>query len=70
MPLLPVLLCAGLTGCASAAPAPQDEPRLHVTGTEDGTCFEIEREPGEEGGLRIPHQTVCPPVTTEEEDKE
>lgn len=68
--LLAIALCAGLTGCASAAPASQDEPSLHVSETEKSACFELEREPGEQGGLRIPRQTVCPPVTTEEEDKE
>ena len=69
-PLLPVLLCAVLTGCASPPPESDGEASLHVTEIKDSSCFEIEREPGDEGGLRIPRQTVCPSATPPQEDKE
>ena len=68
--LLPVLLGAALTGCASPPPAPDGEASLHVSELQDSSCFEIEREPGDAGGLRIPRQTVCPSATPPQEDKE
>ena len=68
--LLPVLLCTALTGCASPPPASNGEASLRVSGVEDSSCFEIEREPGNAGCLRIPRQTVCPSAPPPQEDKE
>lgn len=56
--LLTACLCMAFQG--RAEPASGDETRLRVSDIDESTCFEIEREPGEEGGLRIPRQTVCP----------
>ena len=68
--LLPVLFGAVLTGCASPPPAANGEVSLHVTEIKDSSCFEIEREPGNAGGLRIPRQTVCPSAASPQEDTE
>ena len=69
-PLLPVLLGAALAGCAIPPPASNGEARLRVSDVQNSSCLEIEREPGEEGGLRIPRQTVCPSAASPQEDKE
>ena len=68
--LLPMLFCAALSGCARHSPVSDDKASLHVTEREGSSCFEIEREPGEDGGLRIPRQIVCPSASTSQEDKE
>ena len=68
--LLPVLLGAALAGCASPPPASDGEANLRVSEIKDSSCFEIEREPGYAGGLRIPRQTVCPSAASPQEDKE
>ena len=68
--LLPVLLGAALAGCASPPPASDGEANLRVSEIKDSSCFEIEREPGNAGGLRIPRQTVCPSAASPQEDTE
>jgi len=65
-----VLLGAALAGCAYPPPASENEARLRVSDVEGSSCFEIEREPGNKGGLRIPRQTVCPSAAPPQEDEE
>ena len=69
-PLLPALLGAVLAGCAIPPPAPDGESSLRVSDVQNSSCFEIEREPGVDGGLRIPRQTVCPSAASPQEDTE
>ena len=49
--------------------AHEGEANLHVSDVEGASCLEIEREPSDEGGLRIPRQIICPSITTTQEDK-
>ncbi|MCW5620256.1 MAG: hypothetical protein KIS79_04020 [Burkholderiales bacterium] len=42
-------------------PIPKEKTRQLKIDRHENTCFDIEREPGTQGGLRIPRQTVCPP---------
>lgn len=53
---------AALTACASSRglPPPFIANELPPIDPDKGRCIEAEREPGPEGGLRIPRQTVCP----------
>lgn len=43
-----------------ACPIPESAIRAEV-GPQESGCFEIAREPGPRGGLRIQQQIVCPP---------
>jgi hypothetical protein len=65
------LLAASAVFSACAAPRPlppqfigNELPRIDP---DKGRCIEVEREPGPEGGLRIPRQTVCPTFTPQTE---
>ena len=48
---------------------PDTEANLHASEIENRTCFEIEREPNDKGGLRFPRQIVCPSITTTQENR-
>ncbi|MCL4677698.1 MAG: hypothetical protein KJ017_03785 [Alphaproteobacteria bacterium] len=58
------LLAASAVFSACAAPRPLPSPfignELPPIDPDKGRCIEVEREPGPEGGLRIPPQAVCP----------
>jgi len=64
--LLAVALCLlPLSACASRPmPPPFIGNEFPKIDPDKGRCFEAEREPGPEGGLRIPRQNVCPTVNT------
>lgn len=53
---------AALSACApsQSLPPPFIANELLPIDPDKGRCTELEREPGPEGGLRIPRQTVCP----------
>lgn len=59
-----VLLAAmvALAACASSRslPPPFIANEFPPIDPDKGRCIELEHEPGPEGGLRIPRQTVCP----------
>lgn len=42
-------------------PTPREQTRHLKINRHGNTCFDIEREPAAQGGLRIPRQIVCPP---------
>lgn len=52
---------AALSACAPSRPLPPpfNANELPPIDPDKGSCIEIEREPGPEGGLRIQRQTVC-----------
>jgi hypothetical protein len=62
------LLGASAVLAACAAPRPLPPPfignELPPIDKNKGRCIALEREPGPEGGLRIPRQTVCPIANT------
>jgi len=62
-PMEEVAACSGLSQPFSPpffCPIKEDVHRLKID-TYENACFVIEREPGAQGGLRIPRQIVCPP---------
>lgn len=65
--LVLLAVIAALSACASSRslPPPFIANELPPIDPDKGRCFEAEREPGPDGGLRIPHQTVCPTFTPE-----
>lgn len=65
-----LVLLAGLAvlpACAPSRPLPppfiaNEWPPIDP---DKGRCIEVEREPGPDGGLRIPTQAVCPTFAPE-----
>jgi len=53
---------AALSACAPSRGLPPQfiGNELPPIDPDKGRCIDLEREPGTEGGLRIPRQTVCP----------
>lgn len=61
-----------LSACASSRslPPPFIANELPKIDPDKGRCFEAEREPGPEGGLRIPRQNVCPTLAPDNTNEE
>lgn len=55
-------VAAALPACAPSRslPPPFIANEFPPIDPDKGRCIEAEREPGPEGGLRVPRQTVCP----------
>lgn len=64
-----LLALSALTACAPSRglPPPFIANELPPIEPDKGRCIEIEREPGPDGGLRVPRQTVCPTFAPEAE---
>lgn len=62
-------LSAVLPACAPSRslPPPFIANELPPIDPDKGRCIEVEREPGPEGGLRVPRQNVCPTFAPETE---
>ncbi len=60
---------AVLPACASSRslPPPFIANEVPPIDPDKGRCIEVEREPGPEGGLRVPPQAVCPMFAPENE---
>lgn len=67
--LVLLAVSAALSACASSRglPPPFIANELPPIDSDKGRCIAVEREPGPEGGLRIPRQTVCPTFTPDTE---